>query len=306
MKNLVNASVLGLMLFAAPAAEAADVTLLYNASVRAEIHDCGCKSRPLGGLARRAAMIEDISNDSRDVLLLDGGNLLGDPTRDSFAESEFVARETAAMGYAAVGVGAYELGQGIDAVRTIAASSGLTFVSANVQVDGDRAFEPWIVVERGGVKFGVISVLDPEYDRPPYNKNVDGLEIIDPVAALERELPRLQKKCDVVVLLSNMEKSDGTVGLLRALDGRAEIDLVIEGAVARQYANPRKLGDALVLAANAQGKYLGQLDLTIEVGTIGQATGEIHFLDLDLPEQKDLARRVEDFESKQEAVATSR
>ena len=52
---------------AAPAAEAADVALLYNGSVQAELHDCGCKSRPLGGLARRAALIDEVSQD-REVL----------------------------------------------------------------------------------------------------------------------------------------------------------------------------------------------------------------------------------------------
>ena len=133
--NLVKATLLSFLVLAAPAAEAADVSLLYNGSVRAEMKDCGCKSLPLGGLARRAALIESISQD-REVLLIDAGNLLGDPTRDTFVQSSFVAKHTAEIGYTTVGVGPYEFGHGIDAVQDIALASGLEFISANLTVNG--------------------------------------------------------------------------------------------------------------------------------------------------------------------------
>ena len=303
--NLVKVLAVALLVFAAPAAEAADVAILYNGSVQAELHDCGCKSRPLGGLARRAALIENVSSDS-DVLLLDGGNLLGDPTKDTFVVSSFVADQTAAMGYSAVGVGPYEIGHGVDVVQEIGLSSGLEFLNANVTVGGERPFTPWTVVERGGVKFGVISVIDPGYDRAPYNEKTEGLVIQDPVAALEREIPMMAEACDVVVLLANMESSNGTVDILRALEGQVQLDVVIEGANSRQYKKPRKLGESVVLAANSRGKYLGQFDVTVEDGVITASAGEIHPLDLDMPEQKDIARSIEDFETKQEALASSR
>ena len=223
--NLVKVSVLCLLLFAAPAAEAADVTMLYNASVRAEMHDCGCKKLPLGGLARRAALIDDIASDGRELLLIDAGNLMGDPTRDTLAQSLFVAQQTAAMGYSAVGVGPFEFGHGVAAVNKVSSASGLEFLSANLIVEGEHPFAPWAVIERGDVRFGLISVVDPGYDRAPYNERLDGLQIEDPATALQRELPRLRESCDVVVLLSNMETSAGTVDLLRSLDGKFQIEL---------------------------------------------------------------------------------
>ena len=214
-----------LILFFAPAARAASVTMLYNASVRAELHDCGCKRLPLGGLARRAALIKDIAADGRELLLVDAGNLKGDPTQNTLAQSIFVAAQTAVMGYSIVGVGPFEIGHGIGAVNEVAATSGLEFVSANVVVDGRHPFAPWSVIERGGVRFGLISVVDPGYDRAPWNERQDGLEIEDPALALQRELPRLSEECDVIVLLSNMETSAGTAGLLRPLDGGTPVDL---------------------------------------------------------------------------------
>jgi 2',3'-cyclic-nucleotide 2'-phosphodiesterase (5'-nucleotidase family) len=304
--NQLRSSVLALLILFAPTADAADVTVIYNGSVQAELHDCGCKSLPLGGLARRAAMIEQICGDGRPALLVDAGNLMGDPTQDTLAQSGFVAAQTAAMGYSAVGVGPYEIGHGIDAVQQLSLESGLEFVSANLKIGDEHPFAPWTVVERGGVRFGLISVLDPYFDRAPYNEKTTGLRIEDPVAALKRELPMLREKADVVVLLANMKDSTGTVNILRALEEGPTIELVVEGMVTRQYKNPRQLGQSFVLAANNRGKYLGQLDLTIDAGRIVDATGEVHPIGLELPEKDAVVEAVEDFEAQQEELAQGR
>lgn len=295
-----------LLLLAAPAADAANVTLLYNGSVRAELHDCGCKTDPLGGLARRAALVGNICADGREVLLVDAGNLFGDPTQDTLARSRFVAAQTAAMGYSAVGVGPYEFGHGIEAVQEVAQDTDMAFLSANLMVGDTHPFQPWTVVERGGVRFGLISVVDPAWATAPYDGKVDGLSIEDPAAALARELPRLREQCDVVVLLSNMKTSDGTVDLLRALDGGPAVEFVVEGSVDRQYKNPRHLGHSYVLAANARGKYLGQADLTIDGGRVVDVQGEVHRIEPRMEEKESVARAVARFEESQEELARSR
>lgn len=290
---------------AADAAEAAQVSLLYNGSVRAELHDCGCKKLPLGGLARRAALIGEIST-GREVLLVDAGNLMGDPTRDTLAQSHFVAAHTAALGYSAAGVGPYEFGHGIDAVLDLSRAIGLPFLSANLAVDGERPFESWTVVERGGIRFGLISVVDPGYDRAPYNARTAGLEIEDPTAALQRELPRLREAADVVVLLSNMEKSEGTMALLRSLGDEPGIEFVIEGSASRHYPTPLEYQGTAVLAANARGKYLGQVDLEFDAEGVHSFTPTLHALSLELPEDPEVAREVAGFEAAQSALTRSR
>ncbi|RKZ12493.1 hypothetical protein DRQ53_03305 [bacterium] len=316
MKNHVKAVPLVLMILFAGAisvigiasavdtAHAAEVTLLYNGSVNAELHDCGCKKRPLGGLARRAALIDELST-GHDVLLLDAGNLMGDPTRDSSAQSSFVAVQTAAMGYEVVGMGAYEFGHGADAVRQAAQASGLRFVSANLDADDNAGVERWVVVERDGVRFGVTSVIDPGYDRAPYDEGPGGLRITDPVAALERELPLLRAECDVVVLLANMEGSEGSLRLLQEL-GDGAVDIVIDGAGSRQNRRPLEVGTSLVLAANGRGKYLGETALVIEGGTVTAPSTAVHALDVKLPEDEGIAHEVSEFEATQETLAQSR
>ena len=298
---LAVALALGALAFvtgASTPAQAADtnLTFLFNASVRAELEDCGCPSRPLGGLARRAHVLAELREKHPDAILLDAGSLFGDPTRDTLDQSRFVAKETAAMGYEVVGVGAYELGHGIDVVRQVAASSGLTFVSANVQRGGDLLFEPYRLIERDGVTVAVTSVFDPAYLGESYMANAGDVGVNDAVEALRNWLPEMDAAADVVVVLSNM-KQRNAVTMLRGLQesGHDQIDLVIDGTYGSGLKQPRRFGSLAMVAANNRGKLVGQADLQITDGEVVDVQSTIHHLDVALPEDPALAERVRDF-----------
>lgn len=289
-----------------PAAAAAtgDVTILFNGSVRGELDDCGCPSRPLGGLARRAHVIEGLKATHADPILLDAGGLFGDPTADTAAQTLFLAEETAALGYELAGVGPYELGHGVDFVRQVAAASGLQFVSANVTRGGDLLFEPYRVIERNGVKVAVTSVFDPEYLQAEFMKRTEGLEATDASDAVAKWLPEMTSNADVVVVLSNLKQAN-TVRFLRDLKqgGHDEVDLIVDAVVSRALDQPRRFGTTQIVAANNRGKHVGQVDLRVEDGALTAVENTIHFLDLDLPEDEALAARVADFHESRRAVA---
>lgn len=292
-----------------PTAAAADgqVTILYNGAVRAQLDDCGCPSRPLGGLARRALKLDELKAAHPEAILLDPGSLFGDPTTDTLAQSRFVAAETAKLGYEVIGVGPYELGHGVEAVRQVAASTGLNFISANVKRGGDLLFEPYRVIERNGVKVAVTSVFDPEYVGEPYMARAGDVEITDPVAAMKNWLPEMDAAADVVVVLANLKQSNN-VTFLRQLQqgGHQEIDLVVDGIYDNAIKKPRRFGPTHMVAANSQGKHVGQATLTVQNGTVADFANEIHFLDLKLPEDADVASRVKSFVESQASVAGSK
>jgi len=289
------------------AADSTTLTILYNGAVRAEIDDCGCPSRPLGGLARRADVIRGIRSERPDALLLDAGSLFGDPTRDTLEQSRFVAAETATMGYEIVGIGPYELGHGVDAVGRVAASTGLDFVSANVQRGGDLVFDPYSVVERDGVRIAVTSVVDPAYLDASYVVKAGNVEAVDPATAMRTWLPEMDAKADVVVILTSLKRSN-SLALLRELHqgGFQQMDLIVDGILDNALPRPRQFGPTRIVAANSQGKFVGRIDLEIEDGEVVDAENTIHYLDLDLPEAADVTTRIEDFRESSGTVAGGR
>ncbi len=288
--------------------EPREVSILYNGSVRGELIDCGCKARPLGGLARRAAFIEHLEAAHPHTVLIDAGNLFADPAGDAVEQSRFVAEQTAKMGYSVVGVGPYEIGHGVDAVRRIAASTGMEFVSANLaDASGDLLFAPYEIVEKNGVRIAVTSVYDPALATAPYDAKVSGLQALSPLETLRNWLPELNAKADVVVVLSNLNGSGG-VELLRALGDTPahRIDFVIEGLAERQYPNPRQFGASRMLAANARGKYLGQVSLVVSGSEIVDVMNEVHPLDTKLAEEPTMAEAVQQFQDAHPSVAGGR
>ena len=57
------------------AAESKKIRIVSTANVHGETDPCGWKKKPLGGLARKATIIDELRSEGFDVLVLDAGNL---------------------------------------------------------------------------------------------------------------------------------------------------------------------------------------------------------------------------------------
>lgn len=285
-----------------------EISILYNASVRGELIDCGCPSRPLGGLARRARYVDHIREQHPHTVLLDAGNLFGDPAQDTLEQSRFLAEQTAKMGYRVVGVGPFEIGHGVEEVRRAAEATGMAFVSANLaDANGKLLFPSHRIVEENGVKIAVTSVYDPALVRAPYDAKTPNLQAAPVIETLRTLLPALNAEADLVVVLSNLNGSAG-VDLLRTLgdDPSLRIDFLVEGMMERQYANPRKFGESRILAANARGKYIGQIDVVVQDSEIVDVVNTVHPLDIALTEEPEMAAAVKSFMERYPTVVGER
>jgi 2',3'-cyclic-nucleotide 2'-phosphodiesterase (5'-nucleotidase family) len=175
----------------------------------------------------------------------------------------------------------------------------LKFVSANLRNgNGELLFEPWTVVERGGVKFAFISVIAPRYEIVTMTADNDEFVIEEPREAIDRYLPEMQQAADIVVLLAQMP-STSVREMLTAMGPGSGIDICIEGRDARQYRRINRVnGDVLLLAANNEGKYVGQLDLVLgDDKSIQDAVVTVHALDDNAPEISDLREKVDKFKA---------
>lgn len=300
-------AVIALMGLGAPApAHAADgsttaseITLLFHGSLQGEITDCGCKNKPLGGLARRAALVEATRaecNSPDCCLLLDAGSLLGRTDEKGMAQTSFLVDETARLGYAAVGVGPWDLRHGLAQLHEIE-GQGIRYTNANLldAGSGEPAFEPYRIETVNGVRVALISVAS---EAALSGIELDGLRLRAPREALQRTLPELRAKSDLVVLLAQM-KTQELRELLLDLEGNplTAVDVAVEGMGTKRYARPNRVGDTWLLAANNRGKVLGEARLIVaEDGELLDLDLDIHELELALPEDPGVAERVQQFQ----------
>ncbi|MEI6504690.1 MAG: multiheme c-type cytochrome [Planctomycetota bacterium] len=171
------------------------------------IEPCGCtgKENQKGGLSRRQNFLRALSAAGWPFAAVDVGNQVKRFGRQTEAKFQSIVDGLRAMEYAAVGFGpgdlrlpAEELVAGVAAVG----DQPTPFLSANVGLLGlDANITPkFRVVEIGGLKIGITSVLgDKEIERI---KNSD-VEFVPAVEALAKVAPELVKAgCDHQILLS--------------------------------------------------------------------------------------------------------
>jgi hypothetical protein len=180
------------------------------------------------------------------------------------------------------------------------------FVSANLKDgSGKLLFDPWATVESGGIRFGFISVIAPRYKIVTMTADSDEFVIDDPRESLDRYLPEIRDQVDVVVLLAQMP-SASIREMLTAMGPGSGIDVCIESRDARQYRRINRVnGDVILVAANNEGKYVGQLDLVFGAdNSIQDAVVTVHALDNNSPEVEELREKVDKFKADNgEAVA---
>jgi hypothetical protein len=240
-----------------------------------------------------------IRETQENVLVLDAGSLFGQRRDEERAQSIFLAEETAKLGYDVFGLGEWDLNYGLGFLREIEKTHGFTWTNANVRREGssELIFPPYVVREIAGLKVGTISVLSPRYKIITMTSEPDNFVVESPRDALNEFLPELREKADLIVLLAQMPSAEIREMLLDMGEGTG-IDVCIEGHEAKQYRRANNVGDVLLLAANNQGKYVGQVDMIVTPeGKVQDATVTMHALDQQSPEIEDLAKRVDQFKA---------
>jgi 2',3'-cyclic-nucleotide 2'-phosphodiesterase (5'-nucleotidase family) len=211
---------------------------------------------PKGGLARRATAIRQEREASDDlVLVLDAGNALFGAWVSFRSQGRVIVEGMNAMGYDAMVVGAADLAMGLDALREREAEASFAFLSANVMPAGGGApmWEPYTIIERDGLRVGVIGITDPEAASTAEVRGVIAVE--DPTLAAARHVAELRDQVDLLVVLSRLGL-DRDMVLAQAVGG---IDIIVGGSSGRLMREPERVGDTLVIQQGYRGEWLGRL-----------------------------------------------
>jgi len=126
---------------------------------------------PVRGLSRAASIVDSVraANPGR-VILLDGGDLLqGNPlayvaARVSRDRTNPIVAAMNAMHYDAAAIGNHEYNYGVPYLDSAVRQARFPFLSANTyRIDpaGIHAFSPWTIVERAGLKVGIVGATTP-------------------------------------------------------------------------------------------------------------------------------------------------
>ena len=233
---------------APPPPRGKQITLLYSSNGDGDYEQCGCPVHPLGGVARRATVIDRARAEADAALVLEGGDLFL-PQPGAFGTTAFVPGER-------------DLALGVPLLRRLAKQAGLPLIAANLYgPDGKRLFDADRIVDAAGVKVGVFGVTAPPTPDDAAALKAAGIEARDPVAAARDEVAGLRARgAKIVVALVHLGDRNANRAFLGAVPG---IDWAVLGHSGMNLQTPEKAGGARMLEAMIQGKHVGRLDLHV-------------------------------------------
>lgn len=238
------------------------------------------------------------------MLLVDAGGLFGPRNKLEREQTRFLCEVTATFGYDAIGLGQADLNYGIGFLREMMEKNHLPFTNANVRdkTTGQLILPPWLVVQKGGVKFGLVSVLDPADPIITMTAQDEAYQVDDPVAALRTVLPELRKQAQTVILLSHLDLPR-TESLLKDVTG---IDVAVVGHTHQALPGERIFGKTLVVAAGFEGRTIGRLSGEFDRSGVLQAA-QVKLIELDekIADDPVMVEKVTQFKQRQEEARQS-
>jgi hypothetical protein len=188
-------------------------------------------------VARRATAIREQRALDPQLLLLSAGDVSGEQGIIEMYRSRFLVRTMVEAGFDAVAVGERELNFGVRTLRSHA-ESGLPLICANLYQDGTRMFPAFTVKRIHGARVGIVALLGQS------PRELDGVELRDPVIEGRAAIKRVRRECDCVILLAHMGR-EKLLEILPSLDG---VDIVIRGHSGEEEKERGSCADTLVSA----------------------------------------------------------
>lgn len=186
-----------------------------------------------GGFLRRAAMIDQMRKEDKDLLLLDSGDFSqGSPYYTMFkgdVETELMN----IMGYDAATIGNHEFDFGLENMARIFRKAKFPIVCANYDFTGtvvEGLVKPYVIIKRKGVRIGIFG-LSPKFDGLVMASTCAGVRYSDPIKTANAVADKLknEEKCDVVICLSHLGWDEAGLNDMEMMAKTRNIDLVLGG-----------------------------------------------------------------------------
>jgi len=250
------------------------LTILHTNDMHSRIEpfpDDGGPFANMGGMARRAALIDKIRSQEPNVLLLDAGDIFQGTPYFNFYGGELEFKLMSKMKYDAATLGNHDFDNGMDGLLEQLPNASFNFVSSNYDFSDTilkNNFSPYQIFRKNGIRIGVFG-LGIELEGLVAKENYGNTRYLDPIAISSEMVQELKnKKCDLIICLSHLGysyKSDKVDD--RKLAAQVSgIDLIIGGHTHTFLDHPEEV-------VNPQG----HKTLINQVGWSGLKLGKVDF-----------------------------
>lgn len=232
----------------------------------------------IGGFKQVEFAIDSIRKGRTDVLLLDAGDVMtGNPIterlyRDAQGGALFAMMNM--IGYDAWTIGNHDLDISQKNLAGLMNVAGFPTVCANLVNDAGKPLlgnKPYVIVERGGLKIGIIGIISPELYSLVLQTNLVGARVLSPTETVQKYIDEIGPRTDLVIALTH-EGVDLDSVMAATVHG---LDLIVGGHSHTRLKNPKIVNGVPIVQAGSNTEYLGVVDLLVEKHKIVKINGKI-------------------------------
>ncbi len=281
---------------AAGGAAGREVVLLYTNDFHSALDPIAAYWLPnsprIGGAAALAGYVNRFRAANDTVFLFDSGDMFTGQV-SNITRGEALMEMMRAMRYDAMAIGNHEFDYGSANFEKQMTRVPMPVLGANIYYKGTshRFSRPSVILERNGVRVGVIGVIGPDAGSAVLPAGIADLEFRDPAAAIAPIVEELRPQVDLVVVLAHQGKTgpqqtdaeshpdlqrdfDADVLLAGTVPG---IDVIVGGhahrGIERPFVHPET--GTLIVQTYGYGTRLGVLRLQLRDGRVASHAGEL-------------------------------
>ena len=273
-----------------------EVTILYTNDFHSAIDAVPAYWLPgsprLGGAAHISTLINQIRGQEKAVFLFDSGDMFTGML-SFLTKGEAVMELMTTMRYDAMAIGNHEFDYGADNFERQMYRVPFPVLGANIVYKGTthRYSRPYVILERDGVRLGVIGIIGQDARSVALPSGITHLEFLDPAPVVAAAVQELKPHVDLIVVLAHQGKTgpmqtdaearpevqrdfDEDIRLCGTVPG---IDVFIGGHAHRgietPYVHPKT--GTLIVQTYGYGTRLGFLKLWLKDRKVVRHSGEL-------------------------------
>jgi hypothetical protein len=226
-----------------------EVALIYTANTKGQFLPLSLAKGTLGGLARQATIIKQLSQKFPTHIIIDGGNIITETTHPLKAKLSRIFFDE--LGYDAASVGEQETRYGMTKLYPTISRMKTEFVFSNLITRfGLGNVLSKKTISKNGYQFFVLSMVAPGMLASPAERE----KLFLPLDELQHNLAMsVAKNASVRILIVHdaWEKIASYGAML------LPNDIIIAASMKQEFSTPMKAGGAIVLSPGEYGKYVG-------------------------------------------------
>lgn len=231
----------------------------------------------MGGMARRATLIQEIRKETPNTLLLDAGDIFQGTPYFNFFGGELEFKLMSDMKYDAATMGNHDFDNGIEGFTKMLPHANFPFICSNYEFKDtllkDKTI-PHKIIHKAGVKIGIFGV-GVELNGLVSKANYGDTQYLEPVKIANEKALFLKKdqKCDLVICLSHLGYSytSDKISDKKLAEQTKNIDIIIGGHTHTFLDKPDKILNqekkpVIVNQVGWAGLRLGRIDVVFHRG----------------------------------------